>query len=485
MPAIELRPYQTKTIEEINACFDGGISPIIVSIPTGGGKTVIAAELIHQWRAKGKRILFVADRIALIDQTSATLDHYGINHGVIQGGHWRARPWERVQVASAETLSRRGWPETDLVIIDECHSLRKTITDQLRANKTPCLGLSATPTTKGLGKFYKRVITVTTTNKLIAEQFLVPFKVFAPSEPDMTGVKAPAGEWSVTDAAEKSMPIIGDVVQEYIQHGEGKKFIAFGCTVAHCEEMKRQFEAAGVQCELYTYRDGETRTEAVKEFRKPHSYLRGLISISALSRGFDVSDVEVVIMARPLKNSLAEHLQILGRGLRIHTGKKICTVLDHSGNCVRFWNAMHDFLENGITELDDGRTKPKTKAKAKIKRPAKCPSCKFVHDPAPSCPACGQLYTRSSLIQHQGGRLTEVSGGKNEVTIEEKRDFHGQLLAIAAERGYASGWVSHKFKDKFGVWPNSMGTEPVTPTPAVMNWVRSRAIAYSKAKKSA
>jgi DNA repair protein RadD len=485
MPTIELRPYQTKTIEEINECFDAGISPVIVSIPTGGGKTVIAADLIQQWRTKGKRILFVADRIALIDQTSATLDYYGINHGVVQGGHWRARPWERVQVASAETLSRRGWPETDLVIIDECHTLRKTITDQLRANKTPFLGLSATPTTKGLGKFYKRVITVTTTNKLIAEEFLVPFKIFAPSEPDMTGVKATAGEWSVNDAAARSMPIIGDVVEEYVRHGEGKKFIAFGCTVAHCEEMKRQFEAAGIQCELYTYRDGETRTEAVKEFRKSHSYLKGLISVSALSRGFDVSDVEVVIMARPLKSSLAEHLQILGRGLRIHGGKKICTVLDHSGNCVRFWDAMHDFLENGISELDDGKVKPKAKSKAKERRPTKCPKCKFVHDAAPSCPSCGHLYTRANLIQHQDGRLSEVAGGKKGATIEEKRDFHGQLLFIAADRGYASGWVSHKYKEKFGVWPDSMDNRPRTPTPAVISWVRSRAIAFSRAKKSA
>jgi hypothetical protein len=67
----------------------------------------------------------------------------------------------------------------------------------------------------------------------------------------------------------------------------------------------------------------------VEEFRKPDSYIRGLISVAALSKGFDVSDCGVIIMARPLRSSLSEHIQILGRGLRTHPGKEECIVLDH------------------------------------------------------------------------------------------------------------------------------------------------------------
>jgi len=68
-----------------------------------------------------------------------------------------------------------------------------------------------------------------------------------------------------------------------------------------------------------------------------------------------VSGIEVVVKARPLKSSLADHFQILGRGLRIHPGKTECIVPNHSGNCVRFWADMHAFFEKGVSELADGK----------------------------------------------------------------------------------------------------------------------------------
>lgn len=485
MEQIELRDYQFESEDGLRALIREGVKNMILSIPTGGGKTVIAKHMLADCNAKGRRAVFVADRIALIDQTSATLDRYGIPHGVIQGQHWRWRPWERIQVASAQTLVKRGWPEADLIIIDECHGLQKTVTEKIAGREKVCIGLTATPMTKGLGKHYDSVVTVTTTNKLIRDRFLVPFRVFAASEPDMKGVKAVAGEWGDNDAAEKSMPIVGDCVAEYLRHGSGKKFIAFGCNVAHCEELQKQFAAAGVVCELYTYQtDDDARTQIVDEFRKPDSYIRGLISVSALSKGFDVPDVEVIIMARPLKSSLAEHLQILGRGLRIHHGKDECIVLDHSGNCVRFWSAMHDFLENGVTELDDGKKKEKPQAKPKEKKPVKCPKCKHVHQAMPACPACGNVYSRKSMIEHVEGSLQEVGGVDASILAEQKIAFHGQLLAIADERGYAWGWAANKFKEKYGVWPEHREVAPIPPTAAVISWVRSRAIAFAKGKRN-
>jgi DNA repair protein RadD len=57
------------------------------------------------------------------------------------------------------------------------------------------------------------------------------------------------------------------------------------------------------------------------------------------------------------------------------------------------------------------------------------------------------------------------------------------LTFIAAERGYKSGWVAHKFKERFGVWPATRLIEPIEPSREVLAWVRSRAIAYAKAKQ--
>jgi DNA repair protein RadD len=482
---ILLRDYQDFAVDKLRANIREGIKNQILCMGTGSGKTVVAAYLAAECDKKMKRLVFVVDRIALIDQTSETLDRYGIPHGIIQAQHWRFRPWERIQVASVQTLARRKWPDADLIVVDECHGIHKTIADRIGKRDTVAIGLSATPFTRGLGKHYDAVVSVVSTNKLIADNHLVPFRVFAASEPDMSGAKVTAGEWTDTEAAERSMPIVGDCVAEYLKHGEGRKFIAFGATVAHCEEIQRQFMAAGVVCDLYTYRTGDdARKDMVTEFKKPDSSIRGLISVAALSKGFDVADVGCIIMARPLRSSLAEHIQILGRGLRSspETGKLDCLILDHSGNCVRFWNQMHDFFEHGIAELDDGARKKKEPAPPKEKASVKCSQCHCVHSAAPFCPACGYEYPpKSSNIQHVQGTLKELVASGDKAVLH--RDVWPQIVALAHEKGKLGNWA-------FGIYCRIAGkpdryldferTQPVTPSREVRNKVTSLLIARAK-----
>ena len=483
MNTIALYDYQAVAIDELRGNIRGGIKNQILCKPTGAGKTVTAAYLIDEARKKNRNVVFICDRITLIDQTSRTLDLYGIPHGVIQAGHWRRRPWERVQVASIQTISRRNWPVADLIIVDEAHTISKTVADRIGKRDTTVIGLTATPFTKGLGKLYDAVVTSTTTNKLIEAGYLSPFRVFAASEPDMTGAKIVAGEWTEEEAAQRAMPIVGDCVTEYLKHTWNKKFIAFGVNVAHCAELQKQFMAAGVQCELFTYKTpDEQRRAIVDEFQKPDSYIRGLISVSALAKGFDVADVEVIIMARPLRSSLAEHIQILGRGLRRHPSKKECLVLDHAGNCVRFWDRMQDFFEHGVTDLDDGKRRDRKKPQRSKPEPMKCGKCFHVHAPRPMCPACGYEYPAKVRIQHIAGELMELTGA---AYGDERQALFSQLLSIARDRGYRPGWAYHKFIERTGSPPSGLALRIEKPTPALLRWVRSRAIAFAKAKDKA
>lgn len=481
---ISLYPFQEASVEALRENIRQQVKNQILSAATGSGKTVIASYLLRECHNKMRRAIFVADRINLIDQTSATLDQYGIPHGVIQANHWRWRPWERIQIASAATLERRNWPEnTDMIIVDECHAIRKQVVKRIERRDVVTIGLTATPFTKGLGKYYDAVVTVTTTNKLIAEGFLAGFRVFAASEPDMTGAKTVAGEWTDDAAAEREMPLIGDCVAEYLKHGNGKKFIAFCVNVAHCDEMRSQFMAAGVITALYTYRTpDDERAKMISELKDVDSELMGLITVSALSKGFDNHKIEVVIIARPLKSSFAEHIQILGRGLRVDPDNpsKICTVLDHAGNCVRFWDQMNDFFENGASTLDDGKHKEKKKPEKKEKKPMKCPQCHMVHAPAPTCLYCGHVYSVESGIQHQAGELIALPSGST-ATKDDKQDVYSQLLFIVKDRGYKEGWAAHKYKERFGVWPRGLSESEKEPTQQLLNWIRSRQIAYSKA----
>jgi DNA repair protein RadD len=63
--------------------------------------------------------------------------------------------------------------------------------------------------------------------------------------------------------------------------------------------------------------------------------------------------------------------------------------------------------------------------------------------------------------------------------------WHAMLAHIANERGYKSGWTAHKFKEKFGDWPPSRYTTPIPPSPEILSWVRSRNIAFAKARQKA
>lgn len=493
---LKLFPLQTAVIEALHHAFTSGYKNILIQAPCGFGKTELATAILKTVRQNYKRGAFIMDRIALVNQASERFDRYGLSHGIMQAQNPRADRHNPIQIVSLATLKDAPL-DVNLLVIDECHvlpgSLKKRLTQRRGERGRFTIGLTATPFTKGLGKYFDHVINAATTNQLIAEKRLVPYRVFAASEPDMAGAEvAKNGEWAERDVESRSLPIIGDVIEGYKQHGQGKKFIAFASSVAHAEELQRQFMMAGVICGLYTYRQtDDEQAAAVAEFRKPDSYIRGLISIESLTRGFDVPDIEVLILARPLRKALAIHIQMLGRVLRCSeaTGKQEAIVLDHSGNSMRFWSEVHHFFENGIDELDGGKPKEaKAPAKKGEKKPVKCPTCFYVHDAAPACPSCGAVYTRSAVIEHVEGVLKEVKGKKAAVTPEDKKDFYAGLRFIAESKGWNPGWASHKFKDKFGEWPDTAtkAMPASEPSAKVQGWLKSRKIAEkARAAKAA
>lgn len=482
---INLFGWQSEAVDALRKAVRAHNRKAMLVAPTGSGKTVMGAYLLDECHKKGRRGVFVVDREALIHQTSRTFDRYGIPHGVIQADHWRARPWERIQIASAQTLQRRGWPDDlDLIVVDEAHTKYRIVWDRLLADDTIGVGLTATPFGPGLGRIYRSgVVTVRTTNQLIEAGFLAPYRVFASGEPDMHGAKVNRGEWSDGEAAKRSMPIVGDLVKEYLKHAAGRKFIAFGATVAHCEEIQRQMQQAGVVCGLYTHHTNDTeRQQLLEDFAGKNSYLQGLISVAALAKGFDNPAVECVIVARPLRKSLAEHIQMIGRGLRKDPDNpdKVCIILDHAGNTLRFWSQMQDFFENGAHELDDGKPKKASERNVPEREPKKCPTCSFIHDPAPCCPQCGFEYPkRKSQILTVAGDLSEFTG-LPAGSRDDRQAFFSQLLGICFERGYKPGWATARYRDRFASAPIGLESVPMEPTSKVRSWVRSRHIAYVK-----
>ncbi len=241
---LELFDYQERTLAALREGMRQGYRSQMLVAPTGGGKTEMAIALMEAVAMKGNRCAMILDRRVLCDQTSQRMDRYGIDHGVMMAGHWRFRPYEKIQVCSAQTLERReSFPGLKVLIVDEAHQTRKQTVEFIKNNPgVMVVGLSATPLTKGLGKVYDNVISTVTTSDLVDLGRLVPLRVFVCKEIDMTGAKKVAGEWSQDDAAERGMKITGDIVTEWISKthevfGGPRKTVVFASGVEHGADL--------------------------------------------------------------------------------------------------------------------------------------------------------------------------------------------------------------------------------------------------------
>ncbi|TIW64739.1 MAG: helicase, partial [Mesorhizobium sp.] len=200
------------------------------------------------------------------------------------------------------------------------------------------------PFTDGMADHWDALVNGATTNQLLADGWLTPLKIKACVTPDMKGAKkAFTGEYDDTDAGQRGITIIGDVIHTWVQQtqkhfGGPVKTIVFSPSVAHGEELCRQFAAAGFNFQQISYLDASDneRREKIEEFRKPDSAIHGLVSCAVLTKGFDVPDVRCGISCRPYRKSFSSHVQELGRVMRIADGKDFGLWLDHSGNCVTF-----------------------------------------------------------------------------------------------------------------------------------------------------
>jgi DNA repair protein RadD len=498
----ELRPYQKDVIAEFHSRVESGCRRIMLAAPTGSGKTVIFAEIIREKARARRPVLVLAHRREIIAQTSQKLHDLGIAHGIIQAG-FPARPLEDVQVASIQTLHRRAihaetmvLPRADLLVIDVAHHCpANTYTKIIEGYPNAILlGLTATPCRgdgRGLGGIFEMIIECPQVAPLIEQGFLVKTRVYAPVNPDLTGVRTQAGDYAESQLADHMdrPKLIGDIVTHWHKFGERRKSVAFTVNVSHSVHLRDEFIKSGVRAE---HIDGSTpKPERDASLARLASGEIELISnCMVLTEGWDMPEVGCCILARPTCK-MGLFRQMIGRVLRPADGKTDAIVLDHSGAVFR-----HGFVEDPVEwTLDPDRRAVSAAHTARCEhynsRLLECTQCGAVRIAGESCGHCGFLPQRPPRsITFQDGDLAEISRDRHinrDLHDPELRDrWHAMLTAIAAERGYQRGWIAHKFKEKFGAWPPwGAQPQPIDPTPEVRSWVRSRAIAYAKSRNVA
>ncbi len=476
------RPYQLEAVERARQVIRIGKMRVILALPTGGGKTVIASYIIARAVARGQRVLFLAHRRELIKQCFQKLIAGGLlpsQVGIIMAGidalgrasapfdadasaddlwkyHARRRPMAPVQVASIDTLRNRPKPEAHLVFVDECHrALAKGYLDMQQAYpKAVHLGLSATPYRadgKGLGMAYDEIVTVATPMQLIGEGFLVEPEVYtvpAADLPDLKKIKIKGGDYDAEQlvAAVDREGLVGNIVEHWQKLAGDRRTVVFACNVAHSKHITERFLAAGVAAE---HLDGETPTperDAILA-RLERGETRVVCNCGVLCEGWDMPSVKCCVLARPTK-SLGLYLQQGGRVLRPWENAT-ALILDHAG-CV---------LEHGLPQEErefslDGQKRKKLAAPS-VKM---CEACYAIVPSATRfCPRCGvEMRVDDGSGADENDPLVEADGSLVQVTAAseaDKKAFFAELLTEAETRGYQPGWAAYRYKERMGIWP--------------------------------
>jgi len=494
---LTLRPHQSNTLNTLRRDWKN-YDTHLLSCPTGGGKTAIAAEIIAGLSSRGIRSVFLAPYVTLVEQTAKAFMNYGLPQpGII----WRDHPWHDpdnlIQIASADTLIRREFPDCQVVIWDECHIKRAKLLKIMDLGEQKWIGLTATPFGNWMGTHWQNFIKVTSMRKLIDEGFLSDYDVFAPTKPDLKGVKVSNSAAYGKDYAEEQLAeimgdatIVGNIVKTWLQNGENEPTIAFCVNVSHANFVTVAFCKAGVNAEVMTAKTPiEERRSIIKRFED--GITKVICNVGVLIAGFD-SDVRCIVYARPSKSE-ARWIQSIGRGLRTADGKERCIILDHSGTVHRLGypcSIEYDELVSDKDGLDEVKRQQKEKEK-KEKQPKECPKCHFMK-PAGQyvCAKCGYKPLSGEDVEVDESRELEiVKGEKKKYTKEDKQAFYSELLAWRSEaklnrgKDYSDGYLAHIYKSRFCVWPKGLHNSPKSPTAETRNYIKSRMIAFAKGRK--
>jgi superfamily II DNA or RNA helicase len=475
-----LRPYQERAIEALKRSIAAGHRRPMLQLPTGAGKTLLAAHIVSSALGKTKRVAFVVPKLSLIDQTVAAFEGEGISAvGVMQGRHERTDETQPVQVCSAQTLARRSRPQADLVIVDEAHELHKSVLswiDDPDCASLIFIGLSATPWSPGLAEYYDDHVVAATAEDLIRDGYLCDFVAFAPSVPDLSGVSTVAGEFHQGQLAHAmdTRELVGDVVETWLRRGEARPTLAYCVDLAHARRVRAALEAASVAAE---YIEGNTsledRAQVFDRFRAGETKV--ICNVGTLTVGVDLPLASCIVDAKPTRSKML-FVQTIGRGLRTAPGKDKLVILDHAGNHLR-----HGFVTQVCGKLRRAKVEEPGEEKGTAGDEIKlCRECHAVLSRfAEQCGQCG------AVIPGKGKSVKVAEGELIELKPPDKSTFYAELRLIAAARGYKAGWPDHVYKERFGVWPRNIEARDVllvsTPT---LRWIDGRQRAYSRKLQS-
>ncbi len=344
-------PYQQAILEKLETeRFEFGRMRNLVVAATGTGKTIIAAldfkSLVARFRTSNGRLpslLFVAHRREILEQARASFRSVlgDSNFGEFLLGGDRPTNQHAVfaSIQSLAQLSTAAVPANawDVVIVDEFHHAAAKTYRQWLDHLSPwiLLGLTATPD-RADGEDIRRWFGGQTSTDLrlwdaIDQGLLVPFQYFGLKDALDTSSYWTRGKLDlakldgVLSAHDVRARQVLDAVREHVVDPSQMRALGFCVGRQHAHFMAKYFNEHGLLAETALGDDGLERQDRIEQLRQ--GKLQALFTVDALSEGVDIRELDTVLMLRPTESPTV-FLQQLGRGLRLHDGKRCLTVLD-------------------------------------------------------------------------------------------------------------------------------------------------------------
>ncbi len=361
---VELHIYQEDLLHRVQDALDNDPKArVMMQLPTGGGKTEIAAQLLKGHLTNGRKAVWVTHRRELTEQTCNRL--LGANVSARVERSWKtdepdapAMP-EGVVILMAQTLGNRAkkgnvWGKygpNDLMVVDEAHHTPAAGWERsMKQWPGQVVGLTATPwrltKTEGFDQLFGKLICGPQVTDLQSDGYLCNAKVLAPpheqrilgGKPDRYGEFTQDGiELANSDRPDVMTARALKFWQEHA--GDRKKTIVYAVSVNHARNLKALFDDEGVRAGLVlgAPQPQAERNQAIEEFKDGD--LEVLINVVVVTEGFDVPEASCIVITRPTL-SLALFMQMVGRGLRAKDDDGDCLILDLADN-----TSQHGFPE--------------------------------------------------------------------------------------------------------------------------------------------
>ena len=360
-----LRPYQQDAHDALREYLRTrkGRGPVVVA-PTASGKAHLIAEVAAGAARKAKQVLVLTHRRELLKQNREKLvaarPDLELLSCFYSAGLAEKRLDRPVVFAGIQSLCRvpGELPAFDVVLIDEAHWVPPLDRDSMYARvihairernpRAVFVGYTATPYRTGEGYLWDSNHAVWSgaayeiaMHELIEDGYLCPLTTEVPaSQIDISRlVKNRKGEFSERSLQEATAPLVREIAQGALAQFEAERrrgMMVFTPTLDLVDLFVEAFDALGVPCEDVVSVRGDDpskeRDDALEAFKAQRA--RIIVSCGVLTEGFDATHADLIVVARAMA-SPGLWVQICGRGMRLHRGKRDCVIRDHGSNFER------------------------------------------------------------------------------------------------------------------------------------------------------